>query len=56
MEHWCLRNSYAVHVPTLDRTWSDQNEFGIHYQLLFLMFLLNMFILNVRSMSMSMVC
>ena len=32
MEHWYLRNSYVVHVPTLDRTWSDQNEFGIHYQ------------------------
>ena len=30
MEHWYLRNSYVVHVPTLDRTWSDENEFGIH--------------------------
>ena len=29
MEHWY---SYVVHAPTLDRTWSDQNEFGIHYQ------------------------
>ena len=31
-EHWYLRNSYVVHVPTLDRTWWDQNEFEIHYQ------------------------
>ena len=27
MEHWYLRNSYVVHVPTLGHTWSDQDEF-----------------------------
>ena len=31
-EQLCRTCTYAVHAPTLDRTWSDQNEFGIHYQ------------------------